>query len=165
MSLVKIVIFSLLSVGILVASGSGVAGTAENSQATEERNNAIKDVLEKLEDAGDTRYDIGWFDLDGDGRQEAIVLMTGNTWCGTGGCTLAVLKQDAGSWKVVSEIPTCRSPVILLDGKTNGWRDLAVVTYGGGDLNIKMTVLKFQKKTYVKHHEVALRHDRQTIIP
>lgn len=148
-----------------VASGSGTARNAENPHATQERNNAIKAVLDKLDDAGDARYDIGWFDLDGDGRQEAIVVMKGSSWCGSGGCTLAVLKEDTGSWKVVSEIPTCRSPVIVLDEKTNGWRDLAVVTYGGGDLNLKMTVLKFQRKTYVKRHQIAPQHGLQPIIP
>jgi uncharacterized protein len=156
---------AVLQIRVPAASSSGVVRNAENPHVTQKRNNAIKAVLEKLDDANDTPYDIGWFDLDGDGRQEAIVLMKGSSWCGSGGCTLAVLKEDAGSWKVVSTIPTCRSPVIVLDEKTNGWRDLAVVTYGGGDSNVKMTVLKFQRKTYVKRHEIALQHGQQTIIP
>jgi hypothetical protein len=165
MSSVKNIVFLLLSIWVLVAPGSGVARTAENPQATEERNNSIKAALEKLGGGEAPSYKIGWFDLDGDGRQEAIVLMTGAEWCGTGGCTLMVLKRDAVSWRVVSRVPTCRSPVVLLDGKTHGWRDLAVVTQGGGDVRRNMTVLKVQKKGYVKHHEIAVEDGGQMIIP
>lgn len=165
MNPVKVVAFSLLSIWMLVASASGVAGTAENPQAPEERNKSIRSALEKLEDGEAPSYNISWFDLDGDGRQEALVLMTGEAWCGTGGCTLMVLKQDAASWRVVSRIPACRAPVVLLDGKTNGWRDLAVVAQGGGDVSQKVTVLKFRKNRYVKQHEMAVEAGRQAISP
>lgn len=147
-----------------VAPDSDVVRNVESPQAVEARNNAIKAVLGKLADAGDVRYDIGWFDLDGDGREEAIVLVTGADWCGTGGCTLMVLRQDADSWRVVSQTPGCRKPVVLSDGKTNGWRDLAVVSQGGGNLEQKMTVLKVKTHAYVKYPEMAPEHRRQTII-
>lgn len=165
MSSANIVAVFLLSVWMLVDSGAGVARAAENPQAAEQRNKAIKAALEKLGDGEVPTYEIGWSDRDGDGTPEAIVLMKGAEWCGTGGCTLVVLKQDAASWKVLSRIPTSRSPVVLLDGKTNGWRDLAVGTQGGGDSGQKMTVLKFQKNRYVKHPETAIKGGRQTIIP
>src|SRR2546422_5453095 len=36
-------------------------------------------------------------DLDGDGRAEALVLLRGNVWCGSGGCTMLVFRgTDAG---------------------------------------------------------------------
>ena len=165
MSPIKAVAFSFLSTWMLVASASGVVRTAEHPHATEERNESVRSALEKLEDGEAPNYKIAWSDLDGDGRHEAVVLMTGDAWCGTGGCTLMVLKQDAASWRVVSRIPACRPPVVLLDGKTNGWRDLAVVTQGGGEVSQKMTVLKFRKNRYVKQHEMAVEASHQAIIP
>jgi hypothetical protein len=150
------------------AGASSIVGfpNAVNPQAIEERNSSINAALEKLGDGVAPNHEIAWFDLDGDGKQEAIVLMTsGADWCGTGGCTLVVLKQNAGSWRVVSQTPACRAPVVLLDGKSNGWRDLAVVTQGGGELARKMSLLKFLKNGYVKHDEMAIQAGRRIIIP
>lgn len=164
MSPMKLAAAFLLSAWVLAACGSGVVGTAENPRLNQERSGSIKAALEKL-GGGVSNYRIGWFDLDEDGTQEAIVLMMGADWCGSGGCTLMVLKQNAASWELVSRIPTSRSPVVLLDGKTNGWRDIAVITQGGGDLSRKKTVLKFQKNGYVKHPEINAKDDYQIIIP
>src|SRR5258708_4940349 len=50
-----------------------------------------------------TRYFAAFFDLNGDGIQEAIVYITGHGWCGTGGCHTLILARDGGSWRVVAK--------------------------------------------------------------
>ena len=153
------VVFSFMA-WLLVACGLGFARIPH-----EPRSSHIEMTLDKLNEGTKVDYRMGWFDLDGSGDQEAVVLMMGSNWCGTGGCTLVVLKHDAGSWTVVSRVPTSRLPVVALEGRTNGWRDLAVITQGGGDIARKQIVLRFQKGGYVKDLESKVTGDRETIIP
>jgi hypothetical protein len=164
MSTLKNFLTPLLLASTMTVCSSGMAQTPENPNAAETKNGSILTFLEKFGGGDATNYKIGWADLDGDGKQEAIVLMTGEDWCGSGGCTLAVLKHNADSWTVVSKVPTCRPPVLVLDEKTNGWRELAVSAQGGGDPTRRALVLRFQKGRYVKHSEIATKGGR-VIIP
>jgi len=79
-----------------------------------------------------TRYMTSLVDLNGDGRPEALIYVTGPDWCGTGGCVLLVLKRDGASWQVVNWTPAVRPPIRVLDSKTHGWRDLGIQRAGGG---------------------------------
>lgn len=71
-------------------------------------------------------------DLDGDGRSEALVYLRGGDWCGSGGCTLLVLRRQRGDWLKVSQIPATRLPIRLLERRHHGWRSLQVHVAGGG---------------------------------
>lgn len=71
-------------------------------------------------------------DLDSDGRSEALVYLRGSEWCGSGGCTLLVLRGQRGNWLRVSQIPATRLPVRLLEQRHHGWRSLQVHMGGGG---------------------------------
>lgn len=163
MSFVKAAAIILFS-GALAACGQSVARTAGKTHTPEEAE-SVKSALVMLGNGVVPNYKIGWSDLNADGEQEAIVLMMGADWCGTGGCTLIVLKKNVASWRVISKTPTSRAPVELLNGKTNGWFDLAVMIQGGGDLARKKALLKFQSNGYVKHPEMATEGVRQVIIP
>ncbi len=37
-------------------------------------------------------FDVGYSDLNGDGLKDALVLLKGSNWCGSGGCSFMVLK-------------------------------------------------------------------------
>jgi hypothetical protein len=78
-----------------------------------------------------------WFasafvDLAGHGKEQAVVYITGQDWCGTGGCTLLVLTQEDHSYTVVSRVPATRLPIRVLKTKSHGWYDLSVWIQGGG---------------------------------
>ena len=75
-----------------------------------------------------TRYSAAFADLRDDGTPEAIVYLTSNGWCGTGGCTLLILAPKDTSYKVVTKIPGVRLPVRVLATTSNGWHDISVVT-------------------------------------
>src|SRR3954447_9430034 len=52
-----------------------------------------------LEDDQSTRYLYAFVDLNNDGTQEAIVYVTGQRWCGSGGCPTLILSRSGPSYK------------------------------------------------------------------
>ncbi|WP_374405060.1 hypothetical protein [Pelagerythrobacter sp.] len=74
----------------------------------------------------------GRVDLDADGVEEMLIYLGGPGMCGSGGCNLIVLKDDGERLSRLGELSVAQLPVGALDSATNGLRDLAVTTYGGG---------------------------------
>ncbi len=71
-------------------------------------------------------YSVARLDLDGDGIEDGLVLLTGSDWCGSGGCTLLVFHGDAEQYRLVSEISMVNGPVVVAPARSNGWRDILV---------------------------------------
>ncbi|MEJ2068939.1 MAG: hypothetical protein P8X65_08335 [Syntrophobacterales bacterium] len=87
-------------------------------------------------------------DLNGDGYQDALVLLENPMYfCGSGGCTLLVFKGTTSGFEFVSRSSLIRSPVLVSDTKTHGWRDLLVEVSGGG-ATPKKVALKFTGSKY-----------------
>jgi len=72
------------------------------------------------------RYAYALLDLNDDGRDEAIVLLTGEQVCGSGGCPIEVETPRNGRWSALSEIVMTSPPIQVLPTKHHGWRDIAV---------------------------------------
>jgi hypothetical protein len=89
-------------------------------------------------------------DLNGDGRQDALVLMQNSYWCGSGGCTMLVFKGTKSGFKFVSSSTLIRGPVLVSATKTHGWRDLIVEVSGGG-MAAKQVALKYTGKKYPRN--------------
>ena len=83
-------------------------------------------------DAGPKDWRSAFADLNGDGAFEALVYLSGRTFCGTGGCDLLVLTPVDGRYRPVADMSVSRLPVRQLDSETQGWRDLGVTIGGGG---------------------------------
>jgi type II secretory pathway pseudopilin PulG len=79
-------------------------------------------------------YQSAMIDLNGDGQEDAIILLSGTDWCGTGGCTLLVFKNDRGGYSLLSRSTVTRPPIRVSPTMTNGWKDLVVSTGGIGDV-------------------------------
>ena len=86
-------------------------------------------------------------DLNGDGIQDSLVLLENSYFCGTGGCTMLVFKGTKSGFEFVSRSTLIRSPVLVSDTKTHGWRDLLVEVSGGG-ATPKKVALKFTGSKY-----------------
>ena len=71
-------------------------------------------------------------DLDGDGQPDAVVLLRGPMWCGSGGCTMLVFRGTANGFQLVSKSTITGEPIEVLPGVTLGWRTLIVNTGGIG---------------------------------
>lgn len=78
------------------------------------------------------RYVHAATDLDGDGRDEVLVVLMGSMFCGTGGCTLQIYRITPRGYGLVNDFPISRLPVVVSDARSNGWRDLWRLETGGG---------------------------------
>ncbi len=95
----------------------------------------------------DARYSMARADLNGDGRDEALVLMRARSWCGTGGCTMLVLTPERSGWRTVTRMSVTYAPVRLLQTRSRGWRDLAVRVAGGG-VPAREVTMRFNGSSY-----------------
>ena len=78
-----------------------------------------------------TRYFAAFVHLRDDNTQHAIVYLTNDGWCGSGGCTTLILEPKGSTYRVITKVMTARPPIRVLSTKTNGWHDLAVRVQGG----------------------------------
>ena len=82
--------------------------------------------------ARDTRYVRAWVNLRGEGAQQVIVYVEGQSWCGSGGCTMLVLAREGGGFRIVGYSTITHPPIRILAHVTNGWHDIGVSVRGGG---------------------------------
>jgi hypothetical protein len=73
-------------------------------------------------------------DLNGDKQQDAVVLLLGPSWCGSGGCTLLVFKGGKGRFALVSSTSVTLEPIRQAGARAGGWSDLIVHSRGRGDV-------------------------------
>ena len=90
------------------------------------------------------RTAIGFADIGGDEREEALVYLVDPGLCGSGGwppaapaqgsggCSLVVLTPSGKSWRSIGQTSVTQLPVHRLLTKKDGWNDLAVGVSGGG---------------------------------
>ena len=94
------------------------------------------------------RYFEAFFDLNGDGKDEAIVHLIGRSVCGSGGCPTLVLTPAGTSYEVVGYTLIANPPVRVLARSSNGWRSLAVQVRGGGVRGSYEAELPFDGRSY-----------------
>jgi hypothetical protein len=104
----------------------------------------------------DTSYVSAFADLNGDGRDEALVSLYSGLFCGSGGCALYIYTPAGRSWREVAEITIVNAPVRLLASSHRSWRDLAVHVRGGGALPSDAR-LTFDGRTYASNPSMAPR--------
>jgi hypothetical protein len=109
------------------------------------------------ENYGDTSYVAAFADLNGDGRDEALVSLHSGLFCGSGGCALYIYTPAGGSWREVAEVTIVNAPVRLLATRHRGWRDLAVHVRGGGFELPREARLTFDGRTYATNPSLAPR--------
>ncbi len=105
-----------------------------------------------------TRYSAAFVDLRDDGAQEAIVYLSSEGWCGTGGCTMLILSPEGTSYRVVTRIPAVRLPIRMLTTKTNGWHDVTVVA----GKRLYEAILPFDGKKYPGNASMPPAHPLST---
>lgn len=116
--------------------------------------NRLREFLRKYVDktaqnaAVGTYYTSADVDLNGDGKNEVIVYLTGNAWCGSGGCTVLILALTDSSFDVVGTTTVVRLPIRVSPKKSHGWDDIIVRVQGGGITHAYDAVLPFNGKTY-----------------
>jgi hypothetical protein len=84
-----------------------------------------------------------------DGKtEEDIVYVSGDRWCGSGGCTMLILQPTKSTFKVLGRVTIVQLPIRLLPSVHNGHPDIGVIVQGGGILQGYEAVLSFDGKRY-----------------
>ena len=96
-----------------------------------------------------TEVRVAWVDLNGDQRDDALVALSGQAWCGSGGCTVLVFEamhgvdaEEFGAYRPAAEISLMHGPIVVAEGD-GLWADLVVQGEDG-----TMRVLRFDGETY-----------------
>jgi hypothetical protein len=99
-------------------------------------------------DVGPLRYLFNRIDLDGDTRLETVAVVVGSYACASGGCTLAIFREDErGELELVAENGLFQSPLKVISQRHRGWLDLTVPAslYGAPD---GLLELRFDGRSY-----------------
>ena len=118
-----------------------------------------------------TRYSAAFADLSGAKVPEVVVYVSGRAWCGSGGCSMLILRPNGVSFTVIARTTITRPPIRVLQTTTNGWHDVGVWVQGGGILAGYTAVLSFNGKAYASNPTVPpARHlagdsDGEILIP
>jgi hypothetical protein len=125
--------------------GQGVQRTVDTQLKT-----FLQDYVEKraVGDYTRTQYSAAVVHLGPEGTGEAIAYLSGDGWCGSGGCTTLVLAREGMAWRVITKIPVTWPPIRVLPTRTHGWRDISVRVRGGGVRPAYDAVLRFDGKSY-----------------
>jgi hypothetical protein len=92
-------------------------------------------------------------DLNADGLQDAIVLISDPDYCGSGGCTMVVFQGTAQGFKYISRSTITNPPILVLSELRHGWHTLAVSVRGGG-AGPNQTLMRFDGKKYPSNPSV-----------
>jgi hypothetical protein len=115
----------------------------------------IKALYEGNRDAAardKVRYLYNRVDLNGDGRPETLVYLSGLAWCGSAGCVACVFQMVEGRYEMVTHISGVETPIIVSQKRVNDWNELiAYVRWGeveGHTLRDYYAVLQYDGRTY-----------------
>jgi len=95
---------------------------------------AVKSYLKEPGEGAELTFQHALTDLNSDGQVDAIVLLTGSAWCGSGGCTMLVFEGNKDSFVFRSRSTIIRKPIKVTAEKRNSWKTLIVSTNKIGDV-------------------------------
>ena len=138
---------------------------------SEQTRQSLRRFLQTFDNELNDRFVAALTDLNDDGTAEAIVHLTSNHWCGSGGCTTLILARDADSWKLLTRITITRPPIRVLKRRSNGWHSIGLWVQGGGIQPGYEAELRFDGKTYPPNpsmppaEPVVGKAEGETVIP
>jgi hypothetical protein len=136
----------LLAAFALLLPGAGVL--AQTSQAESFHAFLQAANADARAEHPEATYTAAFADLNGDGRDEALVWQHAGLFCGSGGCGLYVYTPDGEGWRQLNDLTIIGEPVLLLPTRTRGWHDLGLMVRDGGmDLPYQARV-RFDGRAY-----------------
>lgn len=82
------------------------------------------------------------------GTDLTVVYLSGQIWCGSGGCTLLILKPGDGGFGVIGKVTLANLPIRLLNSTHHGLPDIGLVVKGGGINSAHEVALQFDGSHY-----------------
>jgi hypothetical protein len=80
--------------------------------------------------------------------EEIIVYVSGESWCGSGGCTMLILESTQSSFRLLGRVTIVQLPIRLLPSTSHGRPDIGVIVAGGGIQPGYEAVVSFNGKRY-----------------
>ena len=113
-----------------IAAGNYLPNTC-NVETVDKVRTALRDSLLNddlvIMDTSQRKFMLYDMDLNNDGMPETFVGFDNSYFCGSGGCTIYLLNNDA----TVNTIFTVSDyPVIVLNSATKGWKDIVIASNG-----------------------------------
>jgi hypothetical protein len=105
-------------------------------------------------DPASYELDFALVDLNGDGIPDAIVLFKGPHNCGSGGCTLEILRGTQLGFEFLSRSTISREPIQILAERRFGWYSFTVSVSGGGAKSCN-AVMRFNGQKYPLNPSLA----------
>jgi hypothetical protein len=97
--------------------------------------------------AKDVRHVVERIDLNGDGTEDALVLLQSRRHCSARGCTLLVFERVGHAFELHSRLLLGRTPLIATESHTGGWRDL-VAPMTSPTAGMRLMVVKHTARGY-----------------
>jgi hypothetical protein len=97
-------------------------------------------------------------DLDGDGNEDALVLLKGSTGCDDDGCRLLILRGSAEGFVLLSASAGASAPIRVSADARHEWKTLIVHSKGRGDV-----LMRFDGSRYPANASLAPRAPRADV--
>ena len=104
---------------------------------------AVKNYVEEKGEREQPTFRHALTDLDGDGRADAIVLLLGGAWCGSGGCNMVIFRGTKDGFTFVSGSTITNEPIRVSPEKVQGWRTLIVLSKAKGDVLMRFNGTRY----------------------
>jgi len=93
----------------------------------------VKDTFFSDKENPEYNYTYNYTNLNDDEFDDMIVLLGGMEFAGSGGSTVLILKGEADeNYTLINKVTLARTPIIVTNTLSNGYRDLLFIVYGGG---------------------------------
>jgi hypothetical protein len=151
-------ILAVVILGIAISRGTllGQQGNSISTDPTETLKEFLRRYLNSGQLAPDRTTQIRAVSLKTKGKvTEEIVYISGQRWCGSGGCTLLILEPTAPSFKVLGRVTIVQLPIRVLPSLEHGHPDIGVRIHGGGIQTGYESVLSFDGRAYPKNPSLA----------
>lgn len=142
---------------LLMLAGSSAFSQMQESITPSSQSEALKTYLRgylslggKVHPDTTTRITTARVKISG-GNVEDLVYVSGQRWCGSGGCMLLILEPSDSTFKVLGKVTIVQLPIRLLSSTKYGHPDIGVTVAGGGILEGYEAVLSFNGKNYPRN--------------
>jgi hypothetical protein len=133
-------------IGLLLAGLS----SAVMAQAPPELSRAVQVYGHEHGGADSPAFRWALADLDDDGRDDAIVLLTGPKYCGADGCTMLVFRGTDQGFTLVSASAIVMAPIRVSANSVDGWRSLIVYSKGKGNVVLRFSGTRYPANTSIQ---------------
>ena len=95
----------------------------------------------------EARHVVERIDLNGDRKDDALVLLQSRRYCSARGCTLLVFERVGDAYQLHSRLLLGRTPLIAAESHTGGWRDL-VAPMTSATAGMRLMMMKHTARGY-----------------